>query len=163
MVPHRYEQDKSLGKWVSKQRNIYKNNKLGLDRQRILEEIGFAWQHCALTARSSTNDVRGRIICIIPRFGQLCCFSLLFFFACLCRIRIRKLSPAVWGSQTKQYQKNRNLPKATLETKVHLATESDQVPALSRPDKWPLVKSKEAMPHVVVVLWRQIAVSTTKI
>jgi hypothetical protein len=42
MVPQSYEQDKSLGRWVSKQQTLHKNNKLGLDRKRILEEIGFA-------------------------------------------------------------------------------------------------------------------------
>jgi hypothetical protein len=44
MVPQNYEQDASLGRWVSKQRNIYKNDKMRLDRKIILDEIGFAWR-----------------------------------------------------------------------------------------------------------------------
>jgi hypothetical protein len=57
-VPQRYEQDKSLGMWVDAQRRNHKNNKLRLDRKRILEEIGFSWKHYTVAARSSTNDVR---------------------------------------------------------------------------------------------------------
>jgi uncharacterized protein YbgA (DUF1722 family) len=44
MVPHEYEVDKSLGRWVGNQRNEHKNNKLRLDRKIILDEIGFAWK-----------------------------------------------------------------------------------------------------------------------
>jgi hypothetical protein len=44
MVPYTYEQDKSLGHWVSKQRTQYNNNKLLLDRNRLLEDLGFAWK-----------------------------------------------------------------------------------------------------------------------
>jgi hypothetical protein len=71
MVTQRYEQDKSLGHWVRNQRNIYKNNKLRLDRKELLDRIGFAWKAGTLAARSSTNDVRGLVICIISRFGQI--------------------------------------------------------------------------------------------
>jgi hypothetical protein len=44
MVPCAYGQDKSLGLWVSKQRNHHINNKLGIDRKERLDEIGFAWK-----------------------------------------------------------------------------------------------------------------------
>jgi hypothetical protein len=44
MVPQRYEQDKSLGIWVSKQRALHKTNKFRLDRKRILDGIEFAWK-----------------------------------------------------------------------------------------------------------------------
>jgi hypothetical protein len=44
MVPCAYEQDKSLGKWVSRQRTVHINNRIRLDRKRILDEIGFAWK-----------------------------------------------------------------------------------------------------------------------
>jgi hypothetical protein len=44
MVPSRYEHDKTLGSWVTKQRTSHKNNKLRLDRKGILDEIGFAWR-----------------------------------------------------------------------------------------------------------------------
>jgi uncharacterized protein YbgA (DUF1722 family) len=43
-VPRSYEQDKSLGPWVSTQRACHKNNKLGPDRKIILDEIGFVWK-----------------------------------------------------------------------------------------------------------------------
>jgi hypothetical protein len=49
-------------------------------------------------------------------------------------------------SQTKQHQKNQDQHKATLELIVYLPTESHQVPALPKLDKWPLtVQIKEAM------------------
>jgi hypothetical protein len=44
MVPKSYEQDKSLGNWVDRQRSIHKSNKIQLDRKRILDQIGFAWK-----------------------------------------------------------------------------------------------------------------------
>jgi hypothetical protein len=44
MVPCAYEQDKSLGKWVNKQRNLHINDNLGIDRKERLDEIGFAWK-----------------------------------------------------------------------------------------------------------------------
>jgi hypothetical protein len=44
MVPHRYEQNKSLGKWVSHQQESHANNKIRLDRKDILDTIGFAWK-----------------------------------------------------------------------------------------------------------------------
>jgi hypothetical protein len=80
MVPQRYEQNKPLGQWVNNQRDAHKNNKMRADRKELLDRIGFAWKAGALAARSSTNDVRGLVICIISRFGQISCFSLSFFF-----------------------------------------------------------------------------------
>jgi hypothetical protein len=44
MVPSKYEQDKALGKWVSFQRTYYNNNRLLLDRKRLLGDLGFAWK-----------------------------------------------------------------------------------------------------------------------
>jgi hypothetical protein len=44
IVPGKYEQDKYLGQWVDKQRRNHKNDTLGLDRKRILDEIGFVWK-----------------------------------------------------------------------------------------------------------------------
>jgi hypothetical protein len=44
MVPQIYKQDKSLGKWVAWQRTDHKKNKIGLDRKRLLDEIGFVWK-----------------------------------------------------------------------------------------------------------------------
>jgi uncharacterized protein YbgA (DUF1722 family) len=44
MVPKSYEQDKSLGHWVSKQRKCRNNNTIRQDRKIILNEIGFSWK-----------------------------------------------------------------------------------------------------------------------
>lgn len=42
-VPHHFPENPQLGKWVSKQRQQRKQNKLTLERERLLEEIGFLW------------------------------------------------------------------------------------------------------------------------
>jgi hypothetical protein len=44
MVPQKYEQDKTLGMWVSHQRNYHKINRLRQDRKMWLDEIGFVWK-----------------------------------------------------------------------------------------------------------------------
>jgi len=46
-VPHNYFDNKQLGKWVSKQRQTRKQNKLLPERERLLEEIGFLWSASA--------------------------------------------------------------------------------------------------------------------
>jgi hypothetical protein len=38
-----YQEEMSLGKWVTTQRESHSNNKLQLDRKVLLDEIGFAW------------------------------------------------------------------------------------------------------------------------
>jgi hypothetical protein len=58
MVRRRYEQDKSLGRWVHQQRTDHNKNKIRQDRKRLLDEIGFAWKADTLAARASTTDVR---------------------------------------------------------------------------------------------------------
>ena len=42
-VPFRYEQDPQLGRWVHKQRHIYKIKKLSTERAALLNSIGFLW------------------------------------------------------------------------------------------------------------------------
>jgi hypothetical protein len=108
VVPSRFEQDKSLGQWVAKQRTFHKDDKLRLDRMSLLDEIGFAWKHSTLATRSSTTDVRGLVIVdYSTRWSDRHCVShsrsLSSYY--LCRIRIRKRSPgpAVWVSQTKHH------------------------------------------------------------
>jgi hypothetical protein len=59
MVPYKYERDKSVGEWVRTQRKLHNKNKLRPDREKLLNEIGFAWKHCSLAAPSSTIDVTG--------------------------------------------------------------------------------------------------------
>jgi hypothetical protein len=44
IVPRRYEQDKSLGIWVSTQRKFHIKSNLRLDRKDRLDKIGFAWK-----------------------------------------------------------------------------------------------------------------------
>jgi uncharacterized protein YbgA (DUF1722 family) len=39
-----YEQDKSLGVWVGRQRTFLNNNKLRPDRKELLDELGFVWR-----------------------------------------------------------------------------------------------------------------------
>jgi hypothetical protein len=57
LVPRRkYEQDRSLAKWVSHQRNHHKNNKLRLDRKKLLDEIEFVWKAVTGPARYSTRS-----------------------------------------------------------------------------------------------------------
>jgi hypothetical protein len=49
MVPKNYEQNRSLGRWVARQRSYHDNNELALDRMKILDELGFDWKgesHC---------------------------------------------------------------------------------------------------------------------
>jgi hypothetical protein len=103
MVPHKYKQDKSLGRWVSTQRKCNNNNTIRLDRKRILDEIGFAWKYVTLAARAATNDVRGPVIRSFHALLARSCFSLSspFFCLLLCRIQVRKHSPAVWVSRKK--------------------------------------------------------------
>jgi hypothetical protein len=45
MVPGKYKENKSLGNWVQTQRNYQKQNIIPIDRKRILDKIGFAWNH----------------------------------------------------------------------------------------------------------------------
>jgi uncharacterized protein YbgA (DUF1722 family) len=44
LVPTKYEQDKSLGMWVGKQRHFHSNNSILQDRKDLLDELGFAWK-----------------------------------------------------------------------------------------------------------------------
>jgi hypothetical protein len=44
MVSRSYEQDKSLGRWVGKQRTFQNNSRLRRDRKECLDEIRFAWK-----------------------------------------------------------------------------------------------------------------------
>jgi hypothetical protein len=43
MVPYKYEQDRSLGRWVGKQRKCHKNDVMKQDRKDLLDELGFVW------------------------------------------------------------------------------------------------------------------------
>jgi hypothetical protein len=44
VVSRRYKEDVSLGRWADLQRRLYSKNKLRLDREGLLDEIGFAWK-----------------------------------------------------------------------------------------------------------------------
>jgi hypothetical protein len=44
LVPDRYKEDASLGKWVSKQRQLHTQNTIRLDRKGLLDDIGFVWR-----------------------------------------------------------------------------------------------------------------------
>jgi hypothetical protein len=59
LVPtRRYQEDMSLGMWVSQQGHLHRKNKLPLHRKKILDKIGFVWKAGTATARSSTTNVR---------------------------------------------------------------------------------------------------------
>jgi hypothetical protein len=100
-VPWKDKQDnKSLIRvWVGKQRQLHNQNKIRLDRKELLDAIGFFdCKSDTITARSSTtDDVRGLVICIISPFGRVLFLTLLPFMLHLCRIRIRKQSTSVEG------------------------------------------------------------------
>lgn len=44
MVPTRYMQDKSLGQWVAKQRNLSTKDAMPQDRKDLLDELRFVWK-----------------------------------------------------------------------------------------------------------------------
>jgi hypothetical protein len=54
LVPSRYQEDVSLGMWVSKQRLLHSKNAIRLDRKGLLDEIGFVWR----VDKSSPNGQR---------------------------------------------------------------------------------------------------------
>ena len=56
IVPFNYEQDKSLGKWVSMQRTNHTKKTIRLDRKELLDELGFAWKVDPIAARASGED-----------------------------------------------------------------------------------------------------------
>jgi uncharacterized protein YbgA (DUF1722 family) len=79
MVPSKYEQDMSLGQWVSTQRKNHVNVKLRLNRKIILDEIGFAWKADTLAARAPTTHVRVLVIASFHALRRSCCSLSLFF------------------------------------------------------------------------------------
>jgi hypothetical protein len=79
MVPRRHGQDKSLGQWVSHQRNSRINNKMRLDRKRILEDLGFVWSARDESCESLWNKQDEKLVefkrkhghCVVPcRYEQ---------------------------------------------------------------------------------------------
>jgi hypothetical protein len=75
-VPQKFEQDASLGLWVSTQRRNLNNDKLRLDRKELLDGIDFAWKSHTLTAPSSPMNVRGPVIASFHALLARSCFSL---------------------------------------------------------------------------------------
>jgi hypothetical protein len=88
MVPKSYEQDNSLGSWVSTQRSFNNKNKIRLDRKTLLDEIGFSWTFYTLAALSCPINVRGIVIGSFHVLGRSCfpLLTLVFFLLNLCRI-----------------------------------------------------------------------------
>ena len=74
IVPFRYEDDKSLGLWVHKQRSHHTKNIMRPDRKDLLDELGFAWKPSTLAARRSptTDDVRGLAIASFHAWVESC-------------------------------------------------------------------------------------------
>jgi uncharacterized protein YbgA (DUF1722 family) len=44
LVPYKYDEDATLGMWVSRQRHFHVNNTARPDRKGLLEKLGFAWK-----------------------------------------------------------------------------------------------------------------------
>jgi hypothetical protein len=58
MVPSKYEQDKSLGRWVQTQRTYHDKDKLGIHRKELLDKIGFSWKaNGALTFKPADDKL----------------------------------------------------------------------------------------------------------
>jgi hypothetical protein len=62
LVPSGYQEDASLGFWVSIQRHtqFHSKNKIKSNRHVLLDEIGFVWKVDNVAARSSTTNVSCR-------------------------------------------------------------------------------------------------------
>jgi N-dimethylarginine dimethylaminohydrolase len=56
VVPQKCKEDKSLGKWVSKQRTSYTNKVICRDRKDLLDALEFVWQDDRTAARVSGED-----------------------------------------------------------------------------------------------------------
>jgi hypothetical protein len=82
MVPTKlYEQDRSLGMWVGKQRETYAKNEMRPDRKELLEKLEFAWKAHDMQGRSSTTDVSvASSLDLFHVLGGSSCFSLSLFF-----------------------------------------------------------------------------------
>jgi hypothetical protein len=137
IVPQRYEQDKSLGRWVKYQRERHAKNIILPAGKELLDELDFFLKADILASRSPTTYVRGldRHWRIISPFGEAISLTLVLFVLPFCRIWIRKRSPAMWDSQTRLSKKrnkdeerqstNRKRPSTCL-------AESEQLGASSR-------------------------------
>jgi hypothetical protein len=44
IVPRTYQEDMTLGRWVTRQRRLHSKNTIRLDRKVLLDEIGFVWK-----------------------------------------------------------------------------------------------------------------------
>jgi uncharacterized protein YbgA (DUF1722 family) len=65
IVPRRYEQDNSLGRWVSRQRTYHNQNNIRLDRKELLVALEFVWEaeiagsnHWRKDPSTGTHEVR---------------------------------------------------------------------------------------------------------
>jgi hypothetical protein len=44
IVPRGYEQDKTFANWVTNQRTVHTDNKMRIDRKKLLDKLGFVWK-----------------------------------------------------------------------------------------------------------------------
>jgi hypothetical protein len=61
LVPGKYEQDRSLGRWVRAQREFHTTNKIRLDREELLDEIEFVWKAVPGPPRTSSRRRRRNV------------------------------------------------------------------------------------------------------
>jgi hypothetical protein len=81
MVPHKYEQDKSLGQWVDKQRRNHVKNKMRLDRKSLLDKIGFVWKVANRSSPRFCHRCKSSCHWIVsPPFEKVVLCSLSLFF-----------------------------------------------------------------------------------
>jgi hypothetical protein len=71
VVPSRYEQDKFLGQWVSRQRTLHKRNRLRPGRKELLDALDFVWNGNAPGVRSCSTITRKRTSACLAESGQM--------------------------------------------------------------------------------------------
>ena len=85
IVPIRYEQDMSFGRWVNAQRKFHANNKMQPNRKKLLDALGFIWKVNSMAVRrsSTTDDVRGLVMASFDTWARSL-ISLSFFLCLVC-------------------------------------------------------------------------------
>jgi uncharacterized protein YbgA (DUF1722 family) len=75
LVPNKYQEDASFGKWVDKQRQSHSNNTIRLARKGLLDEIGFVWRLRVVNSAPSWQQQYEKLVefkrkngnCLVPR------------------------------------------------------------------------------------------------
>jgi hypothetical protein len=127
LVPKRHEQeDTCFGRWVSNQRHLHSINRLRVDREEILNEIGFVWRvdkdapwHQQYEKLVEFKRNNGH--CLVPQKYQ------------------EDASLGIWVSQQRQVNTNKEVrpDRKALLDKIGFAWKVDKCPPLHTDDpKW---------------------------